>query len=103
MPQCLKPYFNEKVNFPSLYEHYDAIGFDAESFTGPFLSVLAITVYILPMLILELYFRIGDRGGVVGRRLVAIAIGIAIGVLTLLMGLGIFGATMGMWVPRVFT
>ena len=31
MPQCLKPYFNEKVNFPSLYEHYDAIGFDAES------------------------------------------------------------------------
>lgn len=75
------------------------VGFDPETFAGPFLSVLAITVYILPIALLELYFRVGANGGVMSRGFLALGIF----VMTLLMGLGIFGATMGLWIPKLFS
>lgn len=73
------------------------VGFDPKSFTGPFLSFLSFAQYLLPLAVLQLYFYAMDRGGPVMR------LGTA-GLLTMLALLtagGIFGATMGMWLPRL--
>jgi len=73
------------------------VGFDAKTFTGPFLSFLSFAQYLLPLAVLQLYFHAMDRGGSVMR------IGTAglLSVLALLTAGGIFGATMGMWLPRL--
>lgn len=36
-------------------------GFDPETFTGPFLTFLGVAQYALPLLMLELYFRVKDQ------------------------------------------
>ncbi len=73
------------------------IGVDFETFTGPFLTILGFAQYLLPLAILELYLRTRDRAGAPGK--LAMAGGLF--VVTGLMGLGIFMATMGMWLPRL--
>lgn len=73
------------------------VGFDPNTFTGPFLTFLGFAQYLLPLAVLELYLRSGDRNGT-SIRLVTAA---AIVVLTAAMGFGIFAATMGMWLPRI--
>jgi hypothetical protein len=72
-------------------------GFDPKTFTGPFLSFLSFADYLLPLAILEIYLRVRERGGAPSR--FAMAAGLVI--LTLAMGVGIFIATMGMWLPRM--
>lgn len=72
-------------------------GFDPKTFTGPFLTFLSFADYLLPLAILELYLRTKERAGVTGR--FAMAAGLA--VLTLAMGVGIFAASMVMWLPRM--
>lgn len=66
------------------------VGFDAKSFTGPFLTTLAFAQFLLPLAVLELYLR--SRGAAVAA-LLAVA--------SLATAGGIFGATMGMWLPRM--
>lgn len=73
------------------------VGFDPKTFTGPFLTFLAFAQYFLPLAVLELYFHTQDRASASGR--FAMALGLFI--LTALMGVGIFGATMGMWLPKI--
>lgn len=73
------------------------VGFDIDNFTGPFLSFLTFAQTLLPLLVLEMYFRTQDRAGTSGRY----AMAALLLVLTIAMGAGIFGATMGMWLPRV--
>lgn len=73
------------------------VGIDFETFTGPFLSFWTFGQYLLPLAILELYFLVHDRAGVFGR--FAMAVGLFI--VTAAMGVGIFAATMGMWIPRM--
>ncbi|MFV3130459.1 DUF2306 domain-containing protein [Niveispirillum sp. KHB5.9] len=73
------------------------VGFDPRSFTGPFLEFLSFAQYLLPLAVLELYFQARDRGGAVARHAVA---GLLC-VLSLATAGGIFGATMGMWLPRI--
>lgn len=70
-------------------------GIDMESFTGPFVTTLTYAQYLLPLAILELYLRARDGGNVAAKLTVATLL---VGV-TLLMGIGIFMATMGMWFP----
>lgn len=73
------------------------VGFDPVSFRGPFLNVLAFAQYLLPLTILELYFRAqASRNPVAGRAMAA-----TLCTATALMGVGIFGAAMGMWLPRL--
>jgi hypothetical protein len=72
-------------------------GFDPKTFTGPFLSFLAFADYLLPLAVLEIYLRVRERAGAPAR--FAMAAGLV--VLTLAMGVGIFIATMGMWLPRM--
>lgn len=72
-------------------------GFDPKTFEGPFLSFLSFAQYLLPLAVLELYFHTQDHGSVFGRA--AMAVGLL--VLTVAMGVGIVGATAGLWLPRI--
>lgn len=77
--------------------HQRPVGFDPQTFTGPFLTFLAFAQYLLPLAILQMYFYARDKGTVTGRLIMA---GSLI-VVTVAMGAGIFAATMGMWMPRL--
>ena len=72
-------------------------GIDFETFTGPFISFWGFAQYLLPLAVLELYFRAQDSTAASGR----IAMAASLVVLTVAMGVGIFAATAGMWLPRL--
>ncbi len=73
------------------------VGFDGEQFVGPFLTTLTFAQTLFPLVILESYFWAQERAG--GRGKMIVAAGLAL--LTCAMGVGIFGASMGMWLPRM--
>ncbi|SFF60256.1 Predicted membrane protein [Duganella sp. CF458] len=73
------------------------VGFDPVSFRGPFLDVLAFAQYLLPLAVLELYFRAQSSRNALASRVMAAGLLAA----TAFMGVGIFGAAMGMWLPRL--
>jgi Predicted membrane protein (DUF2306) len=73
------------------------VGFDPATFTGPFPSFMAFGSYLLPLAILEIYFRTQDRPGAVRR--MAMATGLF--VVSLAMVAGLFAVTMAVWVPDV--
>jgi hypothetical protein len=72
------------------------VGFDPESFTGPFLTFLAFAQYLLPLAVLQLYFHVQSRSA--GARL---AMAAGLGALTLMTAAGIAAASMIMWLPRL--
>ncbi len=78
--------------------HQRPVGFDPVTFQGPFLTVLTFAQYLLPLLFLEIYFWAQERAGQTGK----IGTAVLIAVLTIAMGAGIFGATMGMWLPNIY-
>lgn len=73
------------------------VGFDPDSFTGPFLSFLSFAQYLLPLGVLELYFQAQKKRD--PRAQLAMAAGL--GVLTLPMIVGIGAATVIMWLPHL--
>lgn len=73
------------------------IGVDFDTFTGPFIAFWGFAQYLLPLAVLELYFRAQDSADASGR----IAMAASLVVLTVAMGIGIFAATAGMWLPRL--
>jgi Predicted membrane protein (DUF2306) len=80
-----------------LLVHQAPVGFDPDTFTGPFVTFLAFSQYLIPLFVLELYFRAQDS--VHSRYQVAMAILLTF--LTLAMAAGIFGAFMGLWLPNI--
>jgi uncharacterized membrane protein len=80
-----------------LFLNRGPVGFDPRTFTGPFLSFLSFADYAVPLAMLEFYLQAKDRGGVSGR----LAMAGALVVLTVTMTLGIFAATMVMWLPHI--
>lgn len=68
-----------------------------DDFDGPFVRFWAYGCYLLPVAVLALYLRAQDRPSPVGKSVMAGALVL----LTLAMGLGIVGATMGMWLPQL--
>jgi hypothetical protein len=83
--------------FLSLFLHPGGFGFDPVTFRGPFLTFLSFAQYLVPLAILEIYLRMKERAGPMGR--FAMAAGLF--ALTAAMGAGIFAVTMGVWMPRV--
>jgi len=77
--------------------HGQAVGFDPVSFSGPFLNVLYVCVYLLPLLLLEGYLRAHASRSA---RQKTMAAGVIL-LLTVVLGMGVFGAIMGMWLPRM--
>ncbi len=73
------------------------VGMDLETFTGPFLTFLAFAQYMLPLAILELYFYARESKNSVGK--IAMSAGLILA--TFVTGLGIFIATVGMWLPKI--
>lgn len=82
-----------------LLVHGGPVGFDPKTFTGPFLTALSLFTYAipLPLIVLELYFYAQRKGS----KACSLFTSVIIFLCTLLMGLGIIGATMGMWLPRL--
>jgi hypothetical protein len=72
-------------------------GFDPDTFTGPFLSFLSFAQYLLPLGVLEIYFRVQRRPGTRGQ----LAMAAALGALTLMMAVGIAGASAMLWLPHL--
>ncbi len=77
--------------------HQGPVGFDPKTFTGPFLTFLAFAQYMVPLAVLELYFRALDRGGSGTRAAMSVGLGLA----TLLTLTGIGAASAFMWLPRL--
>ena len=75
--------------------HQKPVGFDPATFQGPFLTFLSFAQYLLPLFFLELYFWAQERAGKAGKIGTAILI-VALAIAT---AVGIFGATMGLWLP----
>ncbi len=75
------------------------VGFDPKTFTGPFLTILSLFSYAvpLPLIVLELYLY-AQRKQV---KALSLAVGTLIAFCTVLMVIGIIGAAMGLWLPRL--
>ncbi|WP_193164114.1 DUF2306 domain-containing protein [Microbulbifer hainanensis] len=73
-------------------------GVDWESFTGPFLYALGVGQYLVPLAMLQWYFHCQKREA--GHRAQLAFISTLVP-LTVFMAIGIFAATMGMWLPRM--
>ncbi|WP_298544018.1 DUF2306 domain-containing protein [uncultured Aquimarina sp.] len=80
-----------------LFIHGEPVGFDPETFRGPFLTFLGIGQYVIPLIILEMYLYAQKRKNIP----VKVAMSTFLIVLTVLTGIGVFAATMGMWLPRL--
>ena len=79
--------------------NHGPVGFDLETFQGPALTFLSFANSLVPLAVLELYLRAQAPSGAPGR----LAMAAALFVLTVAMGIGIFGATIGMWLPIIRT
>ncbi len=71
-------------------------GLDMETFRGPFLSFVHFAQYLLPLFILELYFK-AQRSNTVFRNGVALTIGLA----TTIMLIGTLGISAFLWIPKI--
>lgn len=77
--------------------HQAPVGFDPNTFTGPFVTFIAFAQYVIPLLVLECYFRAQDSASARAK----IALSAVLVILTLAMAMGIFGAWMGLWLPNL--
>jgi len=75
--------------------HQAPVGFDPETFQGPFLTALGVFVYILPQVFAQIYFR--AKAASSSKLKIITSAGLII--LTFGIVAGIFGATMGLWLP----
>lgn len=73
------------------------VGFDQDTFSGPFLTTLACAAYVAPVGMLELYLR-AQRSRGSGAK---VAMASALAALTLVMAVGIAAAMAFMWLPHL--
>jgi hypothetical protein len=73
------------------------VGFDPQTFTGPFLTVLSFAQTLLPLAVLELYLHAQDSRRPAAR----FATAATLAMLTFAMAFGIFVAVNVMWLPRL--
>jgi len=73
------------------------VGFDPQTFTGPFLSFLAFAQYLLPLAVLELYFRAQSSRD--PRLQLAMAAVLLLATLATIVGSGAAAAVM--WLPKL--
>lgn len=73
------------------------VGFDPKTFTGPFLTFLSFAQYLLPLGVLQLYFRAQQLRDPRGQ----LAMAGGLGLLTLAMGAGIAAAAAILWLPHL--
>lgn len=81
----------------SMFVNGGPFGFDPQTFEGPFLDFLGFAQYLIPLAILEAYFRATDTKKVY----LKLSVTFLILILTVFMGIGIYAASVGMWLPRI--
>ncbi|WP_350285116.1 DUF2306 domain-containing protein [uncultured Croceitalea sp.] len=72
------------------------VGFDPETFRGPFLVFLGFGQYLLPLVIYELYLRSKKTNMIYKTIMSFVLLGF-----TVVTAVGIFAATMGLWLPSL--
>ncbi|MEM8773223.1 MAG: DUF2306 domain-containing protein [Pseudomonadota bacterium] len=72
-------------------------GVDPETFRGPFITFIYFGQMFVPLAVLQLYFEAQDRNSPSFQVITALAVIGAAGVTAI----GVFAATMGMWLPRL--
>ena len=75
----------------------DGVGIDFQTFTGPAVIIIYFAQYLLPLAMLEWYFRIQGKASTKAQWLFSVVL---IGLSTF-MGIGIYSATINMWLPRL--
>jgi Predicted membrane protein (DUF2306) len=78
--------------------HQKPVGFDGNTFTGPFLTFLTFAQTLIPLALFECYVR-AQRAD--STSLARYGIAFALVLATLVTALGVVGAAMGMWLPRI--
>jgi hypothetical protein len=73
------------------------VGFDGKTFTGPFLTFLTFAQSLLPLAVLELYFR-AQQSQTAALRVTAVAV---LAVATLITAVGVAAAGAILWLPRL--
>ena len=73
------------------------VGFDPNTFTGPFLTFLYFACYLLPLAFLELYFYVQNKNDYKLKYFASLSIFSV----SICMALGVLSATLGLWLPRV--
>lgn len=81
----------------SLIVNQGPLGFDPETFRGPFLEFLGAAQYLLPLALLELYFFAQQSQNA----LVRVTTTLLLATATVATAVGVFAASMGMWLPRL--
>lgn len=77
--------------------HQAPVGFDPDTFTGPFLTALALFVYIFPQVIVAWYFSARQSAAPWKKW----GFTLFLFVITICILVGSVGATLGMWLPRL--
>ena len=83
--------------FLSFAINHGPFGFNAATFSGPFLTFMSVGQYLVPLAVLEIYLRAQDSAGAFGR--FAMAAGLF--VLTIGLGTGIVAVTMAAFLPTL--
>jgi len=73
------------------------LGFDPQTFQGPFLDTLAFAQYLLPLAVLQLFFIAERRHSPAWQW----GVGLTLMAATLLTAAGIVAAGLGLWLPRI--
>ncbi len=73
------------------------IGIDPETFTGPFITFLYFGQMFVPLLFLEIYFRAQESASAAPKVAATLLVLVATGVTAI----GVFAASMGMWLPKL--
>ena len=90
-------WFYRLVFFLMLLIFQRPVGFDPTTFTGPFPTFMSFGQYLIPLAVVEIYFRAQNRPGVL-RRMATAAL---LFVVTIGMAGGIFAVTMAVWLRQV--
>jgi uncharacterized membrane protein len=83
--------------FFSFLVNQGPFGFNAATFSGPFLTFMSFGQYLVPLAVLEIYLRTQDRAGAAGRFVMAAGLF----VLTVMLGAGIVAVTMAGFLPNI--
>lgn len=89
-------FFRVGLNF-WLFINKGPVGFDPETFEGPFLYFLAFSQYIIPLTLFELYLKAKKSSS---KRL-AVIISTILFLFTIILAIGIFAASAGFWFPKM--
>lgn len=77
--------------------HQKPVGFDPKIFEGPFLNFLTFSQYIIPLTVFELYLKAKNSSN---KKLIYTT-ALLLFILTIIMGIGIFGASIAKWIPKM--